>query len=112
MSPAGPASRPKPSFARLRPDPPPHWRSQYDHGKVTRVMTERILTATRLKAELLGVLDEVQATGDAVVVTKHGRPVARVVPIAERSSLAGSVSFLVDDEQLLAPLDVPWDADR
>lgn len=76
------------------------------------VMTERILTATRLKAELLGVLDQVQATGDAVVVTKHGRPVARVVPIPQEAALVGSVRFLVDDAQLVAPIDVAWDADR
>ncbi len=76
------------------------------------VMSDRIYTATRLKAELLGVLDEVEASGRPVTVTKHGRPVARLVPAAEPAPLAGSVTFLVDDETLLAPLDEPWDAER
>jgi prevent-host-death family protein len=81
-----------------------------DHGKVTMVMSDRIYTATRLKAELLGVLDEVEASGQPVVVTKHGRPVARLVPATEPAPLAGSVSFLVGDDELIAPLDEPWDA--
>ena len=74
------------------------------------VMSERIYTATRLKAELLGVLDEVEASGRPVIVTKHGHPVARLVPAIEPAPLAGSVTFLVDDDQLLAPSDEPWDA--
>jgi prevent-host-death family protein len=76
------------------------------------VMPERTYTATRLKAELLGVLDEVAATGDSVVVTKHGRAVARLVPIDAPAPLAGSVTFLVDDDELVAPLDETWDAER
>jgi prevent-host-death family protein len=75
------------------------------------VMSETSYTATRLKAELLGVLDRVEATGDAVVVTKHGRPVARLVPIADDAPLAGSARVLVDDDEFLRPIDEPWDAD-
>lgn len=74
------------------------------------VMSEPSYTATRLKAELLGVLDRVEASGVSVVVTKHGRPVARLVPIPDDAPLAGSVRFLVDDETLIAPVDEPWDA--
>ena len=78
---------------------------------MTMVMTEpRTYTATRLKAELLGVLDDVEATGEPIVVTKHGRAVARVVPMAAPSPLAGSVRFLVPDDELLAPIDSTWDA--
>jgi prevent-host-death family protein len=75
------------------------------------VMSETSYTATRLKAELLGVLDRVEATGDAVEVTKHGRPVARLVPIADDAPLAGSARVLVDDDEFLRPIDEPWDAD-
>jgi prevent-host-death family protein len=79
---------------------------------MTMVMSERIYTATRLKAELLGVLDEVETSGQPVIVTKHGRPVARLVPASEPAPLAGSVTFLVGDDEMLAPLDEPWDAER
>ena len=72
------------------------------------VMGHDTYTATRLKAELLGVLDRVERDGDEVVVTKHGRAVARIVPMAAPPDLRGSVTFLVDDEALMAPLDEPW----
>jgi prevent-host-death family protein len=78
---------------------------------MTMVMSDISYTATRLKAELLGVLDRVQATGEPVVVTKHGRPVARIVPMDDVAPLAGSVRFLVDDDELLAPIDAAWDAE-
>jgi prevent-host-death family protein len=71
-----------------------------------------VYTATRLKAELLGVLDDVARSGEAVVVTKHGRPVARIVPVDDDAPLLGSVTFNVPDEELLEPIDAGWDAER
>jgi antitoxin (DNA-binding transcriptional repressor) of toxin-antitoxin stability system len=56
------------------------------------------------------MLDEVAATGEEIVVTKRGRAVARVVPAQTPSSLSGSVSFNVSDEELIEPLDIVWDA--
>jgi prevent-host-death family protein len=38
------------------------------------------MTATELKARVLAVLDDV-ATGEEVEITKHGRLVARLVPV-------------------------------
>jgi prevent-host-death family protein len=78
----------------------------------TVMVDERIYTASRLKAELLGVLDDVAITGRPVVVTKHGRAVARIVPMTGPPALAGSVTFNVADDELLAPIDDVWDAER
>lgn len=58
------------------------------------------------------MLDEVARTGEEIVVTKRGRPVARVTPAVEPESLLGSVRFLVDDEELMKPLDATWDAEQ
>lgn len=69
------------------------------------------VTATQFKATCLALLDEA-ASGDEIVVTKRGRPVARVVPAEQPDDLAGSVTFHVDDEALLAPIDVAWNAER
>ncbi len=74
------------------------------------VMAERIVPASRFKAHCLAMLDEVAATGEQIVVTKRGRPVARVVAIEEPAGLAGSVTYNVTDEELIAPLDERWDA--
>jgi prevent-host-death family protein len=37
------------------------------------------ITATEFKAKCLAILDQVQATGETVVITKRGRVVARLV---------------------------------
>ncbi len=69
---------------------------------------ERTLPAGRFKAQCLAVLDEVEARGGSVVITKRGRPVARVVPLrVAGGSLRGS---LVHEEDLLAPVGVAWEA--
>lgn len=75
-------------------------------------MNETSITATKLKAELLRVLDEVSAGGAPVVVTKFGKPVARLVPVEDGAPLEGSVKFLVSDDDLIRPIDVEWDVER
>ena len=42
----------------------------------------RSIPASRFKARCLALLDEVSRTHDTIVVTKRGRPVARVVSAA------------------------------
>ncbi|MBA2383598.1 MAG: type II toxin-antitoxin system Phd/YefM family antitoxin [Actinobacteria bacterium] len=74
-------------------------------------MREREVAAGKFKAECLGLLDDVAATGRPLVVTKRGKPVARVVPVEAPPSLRGSVTYLVDDEELLASLGEPWEAE-
>ena len=69
----------------------------------------RQLPAAQLKAPCLTGLDASQRTGRSIVVTKRGRPVGRVVPLASAPSrsLQGSV---LDESNLLSPIDVEWDA--
>ena len=64
----------------------------------------RTIPATRFKAECLQLLDEVADSGETIIVTKRGKPVARLLPLAPPESLEGSVTFLVDDEEFIAPL--------
>jgi prevent-host-death family protein len=73
-------------------------------------MVMHLITASQFKAHCLALLDDVALTGEEIVVTKRGRPVARLVAIDEPQPLAGSVSFHVADDELIAPLDVAWDA--
>jgi len=55
------------------------------------------VTATDFKAKCLAFLDEVARTGELIVITKHGRPVAQVSPAAlsphryPQTSLFGTV---------------------
>jgi prevent-host-death family protein len=80
-----------------------------DHGTLTIVMKQ--VTATRFKAQCLALLDEA-AAGEEIIVTKHGRPVARVIAAQGPADLVGSVTMHVDDDALVEPLDVDWDAAR
>jgi prevent-host-death family protein len=41
---------------------------------------ERVITATEFKAKCLRILD--QLNGQSVVITKRGRPIARIMPVA------------------------------
>jgi prevent-host-death family protein len=76
---------------------------------MTMVMSERIMSASQFKAKCLAVLDEVAATGRPVVVTKRGKPVARVVSVDPVPSLLGSARILVSEEEFIAPLDDEWE---
>jgi prevent-host-death family protein len=71
------------------------------------------ITATKAKATLLAVLDEVARTGRPVTVTKYGKPVADIVPHlhAEPYDLVGTVRQLVGDDELIAPFDDEWTGD-
>jgi antitoxin (DNA-binding transcriptional repressor) of toxin-antitoxin stability system len=58
-------------------------------------------------------MDEVQRSGISVTITKHRRPVARLVPAGPSDagfcgSLAGSV---LSEGDLLKPIDEAWDAE-
>jgi prevent-host-death family protein len=68
----------------------------------------RTIPATRFKAECLQLLDDVAKSGETIVVTKRGKPVARLLPLEPPESLEGSVTFLVDDEEFIAPLYPDW----
>ena len=39
------------------------------------------MAAGAFKAKCLAVMDEVQAKHESVVITKHGKPVAKLVPV-------------------------------
>ena len=47
-------------------------------------MKERVISVTDFKAQCLSLLDDVASTGEAVVITKRGKPLARVVQIKQR----------------------------
>jgi prevent-host-death family protein len=73
--------------------------------------SEPSIAAGEFKARCLALLDRVAATGEPLVVTKRGRPVARLVPVRApgQPSLRGSVTIRGD---LVESVLGPWDADR
>ena len=85
-----------------------------DHGTVTMVMPRalREITATQFKARCLRLLDEVAQTGETLVITKHGRPVARVEPPLRADDLRGSVKINMSDDELIRFSMGPWDMEE
>lgn len=79
---------------------------------MTMVMQEA-MGAGEFKAKCLKILDEVQRQRKQVTILKRGKPVARLVPIQERSSsFIGSMKGTMDIVgDIVSPLDVRWDAD-
>lgn len=78
-------------------------------------MSTETIAISEFKATCLAVLDRVRRTGTSVVVTKHGQPVAEIVPpLAIRAggnwlgSLRGSAVIVGD---ITAPVAVEdWEA--
>lgn len=70
--------------------------------------------ASRFKAECLAILDQVERMRISVVVTKHGRPIARVVPLDDGdqpADLKGSVRLVAEDDQAYYSTGERWDTD-
>ncbi len=73
----------------------------------------RRVAATEFKAHCLELLDRVRQTREEITVTKHGKPVAKLVPLSEKTSrvfgcLEGTVTRYGD---LIGPIDERWTAD-
>jgi prevent-host-death family protein len=73
----------------------------------------KTVTATAAKAGFLRLLDEA-AAGEEIEITRHGRPVARLVPPTGSHSLEGlfqgRARMAVDEETLLNTEEM-WDLD-
>ena len=66
------------------------------------------MTATEFRAKCLGLIDEVAESGREIVITKRGRPVARLVPYRRKPRSLfgmgrGRMKILGD---ITAPIDV------
>ena len=73
----------------------------------------KVMKASEFKAKCLAVMDEVAQTGQAVVVTKNGKPVVDLVPHkpkSERGLFGLLKGDLVIKGDIMSPIDVEWDA--
>jgi prevent-host-death family protein len=74
------------------------------------------VAAGQFKAQCLKLMDQVQQTREEVVITKHGKPVAKLVPINETTASQSIVGFMKGSVQvvgdIVSPVDEVWEADR
>jgi len=70
------------------------------------------IEAGDFKARCLQLLDMVAERHEEVIITKRGRPVARLVPIRPAGALFGAMAGSVArQDDLVSPIDEPWEAD-
>lgn len=87
-------------------------KSIHKYASVRRKAPEEV-PATAFKDACLQLIERVQQTREEIVVTKHGRPVAKLVAFEQGKAplfgyLSGSVTIHGD---IVAPLDEAWDAE-
>lgn len=71
------------------------------------------IPAAVFKAECLRLMDEVARTGQPVVITKHGKPVAQLVPVpaAPRSLFGYMRNTVTIKGDIVASTGESWSAD-
>ena len=72
------------------------------------------IPAAEFKAKCLRVMETVRVTGEEFVITRHGAPVAKLVPVVSQDTplygrLAGTT---VHEGDLISPIGEPWEADH
>ena len=67
----------------------------------------RTMSVSEVKANLLGLIREVSFTGEEIVITRRGTPMARLLPTAERRSLIGSLILPDNLDDLLTAEEWP-----
>jgi len=75
---------------------------------------ERTIMASRFKAECLAILDQVDEMKVAFVITKRGRPIAKLVPVdsdAYGGDLIGSVTLVAEDDEAYFSTGAAWEAE-
>ncbi|MGA0067991.1 MAG: type II toxin-antitoxin system Phd/YefM family antitoxin [Miltoncostaeaceae bacterium] len=69
-------------------------------------MATRTIAITEVKAKLLKLVTEIGETGDEIVITRRGRPIARLVPAASAHPLKGSL--VLPDDMAAYDLSAEW----
>ncbi len=81
---------------------------------MTMVMKQQIAAGV-FKAKCLSLLDEVQQKRTEIVITKRGKPVARLVPVEDNppaelfGRMKGTFKIVGD---IVSPLGERWEADE
>ena len=73
----------------------------------------RTIKASEFKARCLQLMDEVAEQGGEIVITKHGRPVSRLVPYREEMpTIFGADRDIIRIHgDIGSPIDVEWEAE-
>jgi len=76
------------------------------------MVVHKEIPAGEFKAKCLRLMDVVQKTKASIIITKYGKPVAKLVPVEDEPSdffgcMKGTVRIVGD---IVSPIDVEWEA--
>ncbi len=67
--------------------------------------------AGEFKAKCLQLLDDIAEKRGSLVITKHGKPVARLVPVEPEQPLFGALKgSVVAEMDIVSPINAEWAA--
>lgn len=89
------------------------------HGtaRVHNAVRPREIAAGEFKAKCLAIIDDVNKSGQEVIITKRGKPTAKLIPFDEDNAdslfgrLKGIVRIVGDPDDLVKPIIPPEDWD-
>jgi len=69
------------------------------------------IPAGEFKSKCLKLLDEVAEKRETLVITKHGKPVAQIVPMPAKKNIIGAMrGSVLWEGDIISPIDVEWEA--
>lgn len=74
-----------------------------DHG-------HKSIAAGVFKARCLAILEEVGRTKETIIVTKRGRPVARIMPVVDSTDAESLEGSIVHQEEIVGPFHDAWES--
>ena len=74
----------------------------------------RVMRAAEFKAKCLEAMNEVAATGEPIIVTKRGKPIAQLSAVVRKpKTLRGFLKGRIRSRgDLIRPVGVRWNAER
>jgi prevent-host-death family protein len=70
------------------------------------------ISATEFKAQCLSLMDQVHEKREVILITKHGKPIAKLVPADRPFEIHSPIGFLKGKvtikEDIVKPLGVDW----
>ena len=73
----------------------------------------RTMKASEFKARCLALMDEIAESGEEIIITKRGKPVARLAPCEDKptSWFGRDRDGIVIHGDIIEPIDVEWEAE-
>ncbi len=73
----------------------------------------RTMKASEFKARCLALMDEIAESGEEIIITKRGKPVAKLAPCEDKpvSWFGRDRDIIHMRDDLIEPVDVEWEAE-